>query len=480
MPHSQTELLSPEQFSLLREAIERMSGIVLGAGKVSHLDSVVRERMAATGETVAARYVERVIADSPSGGERKALVTTLLVGETSFFRTPALYDILQRKLFPEIRSAGAPFPLRIWSAGCATGEEAYSLAIAALEAFGAKSADPVRILATDLHTGFLDVAQEGIYPVSALRDASPLLVSKYFRLLPDGRFRVADEVRRLVTFEHRNLTQPFPRGSGHERFAAILCRNVMIYFRPETTRKVVASFHERLAEEGLFFLGHSETLWGISDDFRLEERDGVFFYRKRDASQAVARAVPARHDDDRRKRARGPAAPPQPRPAPAISAARAVVPPSAAFRVAPAAPPSPPPHAIPAADAVALAMVQRAEKLIDADRVEEAAAACREAIACHPGCVEGDYLLAVLLRRQGRCGEALAHAARTLLVDPLFVQGAVEIAECLDLLGRTREAEGHWQALLDLLDKPVHFPRLSPATGMTAAALRDYVAARLK
>ncbi|HEY5996403.1 MAG TPA: protein-glutamate O-methyltransferase CheR, partial [Candidatus Deferrimicrobiaceae bacterium] len=275
MPRSQTELLSPEQFSLLREAIERMSGIVLGAGKVSHLDSVVRERMEATGETVVERYVDRVIADSPESGERKALVTTLLVGETSFFRTPELYGMLQRKLLPGIRSAGVPFPLRIWSAGCATGEEAYSLAITALEAFGGNSPEPVRILATDLHAGFLDIARDGIYPASALRDASPQIVSKYFRRLPDGRFRVADEVRRLVTFEHRNLTQPFPQGSGHERFAAILCRNVMIYFGAETTRKVVAAFHDCLAEDGLFFLGHSETLWGISDDFRLEEGDGV-------------------------------------------------------------------------------------------------------------------------------------------------------------------------------------------------------------
>jgi chemotaxis protein methyltransferase CheR len=248
----------------------------------------------------------------------------------------------------------------------------------------------------------------------------------------------------------------------------------MIYFRPETTRKVVAAFHERLADDGLFFLGHSETLWGISDDFRLEERDGVFFYRKRDASAKAAAAAPEPRDDGRSRPVRARPVPKPPPPVPPRPVARAPVPPSAA-----AAPPPTPSPAAPAADAVALAMVQRAEKLMDADRVDEALALCREAVSCHPGCVEADYLQAVLLRRQGRCGEALAHAARTLLVDPLFVQGAVEIAECMDILGRTREADGHWRALLDMLDRPVHFPRLSPATGMTAAALRDYVAARL-
>ncbi len=476
-----TELLSPEQFETLRQAIERTSGIVLGAGKMSHLDSVVRERMAVCGETGFAGYLARVIADSSPGGERKALITALLVGETSFFRTPALYDILQRKLLPELATGGMSLPLRIWSAGCATGEEAYSLAISALHAFDGRSAEPVRILATDLHAGFLDAAREGIYPAFALRDASPLLVMKYFRTLPDGRLKVSDEVRRLVTFEQRNLSEPFPPVAEQDRFGAILCRNVMIYFRAETTRRVVASFHERLADGGLFFLGHSETLWGISESFRLEERDGIFYYRKRDAGRNAAAPIPAKPSARAFVRTRPPAeglgapTPIRPRPGP-VSVPDAPVPAEPSL----AAPPVPAVAHGPAADAIALAMAQRAENLIDSERPGEAESACREAIAMFPGCVEAEYLLAVLFRRSGRCDEALVHAARALIVDPLFVQAAVEIAECLSMQGKRDESAGHWRALLKMLDHPVHFPRLSPATGMTVPALREYAASRIR
>ncbi len=477
MTHRHTDHFTPEQFETLREAIERTSGIVLGIGKMSHLDSVVRERMERAGDKSFADYLARVIEDSSPDGERKALITALIVGETSFFRTPALYDVLQRKLLPEMALDSGTFPVRIWSAGCATGEEAYSLAIVALHTLEKRCAEPVRILATDLHAGFLDVAREGIYPASALRDASPLLVMKYFRTLPDGRLKVSDEVRRLVTFEQRNLSEPFPTDAGQEKFAAILCRNVMIYFRPETTRRVVASFHERLKENGLFFLGHSETLWGISEDFRLEERDGLFYYRKRDERGKAVQAVPKRTPTPSAARAR-----PSPSPGPAIVPGAAASIPAEPFRTSPPLPVVPPMPVTqgPAADSVALAMAQRAESLLDSDRVEEAEAACRDAIAMFPGCVEAEYLLAVLYRRNGRCDEAMVHAARALLVDPLFVQAGVEIAECLAIRGRRGESSDQWRALLKMLEQPVHFPRLSPATGMTASALREYAASRVR
>jgi chemotaxis protein methyltransferase CheR len=483
-PHG-SDLLTPEQFALLREAIERTSGIVLGAGKLSHLDSVVRERMHAVGDRVVADYLVRATAGAPHDAERKALVTALLVGETSFFRTPALYDVLRRKLMGGIAGDGRALPMRIWSAGCATGEEPYSLAITALQAFEGRH-EPVRILATDLHPGFLEVAREGIYPDFALRDAPEQIVRKYFRELPDGRFRVTDEVRRLVTFEQRNLAEMPTQAAAAERYSLILCRNVMIYFRSETTRKVVARFHDRLDEGGLFFLGHSETLWGISEAFRLEECDGVFFYRKRDpadpspshasaGSRSRGRAVAQAAAASGGARRSAPIPPP---------VAASGLPPVAASRppsretAPPHAPPDAPPPAAP--NAAALDAVRRAEKLMDADRVAEAEAACREALTADPGCVEAEYLLAVLLRREGRCDEARIHAARALVAEPRFVLAALEMAECLAIRGRRDDAREQWRSVAAMLEGDVLLPRLSPATGLSPAALRDYVAVRLK
>lgn len=469
-------LLTPEQFSELREAIERISGIVLGAGKLSHLDSVVRERMAQRGDADVKSYLARVAIDSSPGGERKSLVSALLVGETYFYRTPELYRALQRRLLPALHAGGLAFPLRIWSAGCSTGEEPYSIAIAALEAFGRKVPEPVRILASDLHAGFLEAAAEAAYPASALRDMPPILVSKYFTPLPDGRFRVAEEVRRLVRFEHRNLSDPARLPPVRERWAAIFCRNVMIYFGSDTTRRIVGEFHDRLVDGGLLVLGHSETLWGISEAFRLEEHEGVFCYRKQEDGAAPAPRRPADQP------ARRPAPPRNvPRAAPPVrSATPHPRPPSPASAKASLPAPAAPPPVAPAADAVALAMAQRAERTLDRDRPEEALAACLEALSLDPGCVEAEYLAAVSLRRMGRCEEALAHAARALLREPRFALAALEIAECQELLGRKKDAARQWESLLRMLEGPVRFPRLSPATGMSEAALRDYAASRAR
>ncbi|HEY3489401.1 MAG TPA: CheR family methyltransferase [Candidatus Deferrimicrobiaceae bacterium] len=479
MPQPLPELLSPEQFAALRESIERASGIVLGSAKLSHLDSAVRERMAACGDVDVTQYLARIGDSLSAEGECRALVTSLLVGETSFFRTTALYRVLERSLFPELRSGGMQLPLEFWSAGCATGEEPYSVAIAALEAFGSRIDAPVRILATDLHAGFLDVAREGVYPASALRDAPPHLVMKYFQALSDGRFRVIDAVKRLVRFEHRNLADATRHKSDPERFSAILCRNVMIYFAPGTTRKVVAGFHERLADGGLLFLGHSETLWGISEAFRLEERDGLFFYRKKNpGAPPVPQGSPVRPFPTSRRP--GPPLSGSPTRARATASAPAVA--DVPVENRPMLPPTLPvgrPTAA-GAEAAALGLALQAERMIDRDLAEEAEGACREALALDPVCPEAEYLTAVLLRRRGRCEEALMHAARALLADPLFVQGAVELAECMAILGRKSEAAAQWHSLAAMLDKPVHFPRLSPATGMTVSALRDYVASRIR
>jgi chemotaxis protein methyltransferase CheR len=401
--------------------------------------------MKACGIAHPAEYVEGVLRAPPGDGERRCLIGHMVVGETRFFRTPDMYRVLQEAILPSLVAAGHPFPLRLWSAGCATGQEPYSLAIAALEAFRGRFLEPVRVLATDLNTEFLETAARGVYPPSALRDVPPALVEKYFRPQDDGAFRVADEVRRLVTFEERNLASPLLSSFPPPQLSAIFCRNVMIYFRSDTTRRVVDRFYRNLEEGGIFFLGHSETLWGISEAFRLEETNGVFHYRKKEQEPKAPRGKAAKSEGR-------PSAAPAPPRTTAGSAARV--------------------------GEEALALVLAAEKLADRDRLDEAETACREAISLWPDCVEAEYLLAVLLRRKGNGIDALAHAERACSIDGRFILAAVEIAENLLALGRRKEAAGRWGEILRLLEGEVRFPRLSPATGMTARSLREYVAAR--
>ena len=439
--------IAPELLSFLRNLIESASGIVLGDAKLPHLSSVVRGRMAALGVPDAPGYMEFLSEGERGAAERRDLVSELLVGETSFFRTPALFQAIEKAILPGLLAQRFVSPLPIWCAGCATGEEAYSVVISALEGSRGLAA-PVRVRATDLHPRFIDAAREGIYPAQVLRNLPGRIRESWFTPLKDGRYRVTDAVRRLVDFEERNLidflSDPLPTA----RYAAIFCRNVMIYFRSDTTRRLVERFHESLFEGGVLFLGHSETLWGISEAFRLEQREKIFYYRK----------------------PRVEVCPPRPAAAPRSSGSRAT------RRQVPRAEPSPSP---PVADPPpAMKLVLSAEKLADEGRPDEAVALCRQAAALDPGCPEAEYLMAFLLRGPGRHAEALYHAERALERDPRFIFADMEAAECLGGMGRTGEAALRWKGILRAIEGNVHLPRLSVGAGISSEMLRQYVLSR--
>ncbi len=447
MPSRTRVVIPPELLSSLRNLIESSSGIVLNDSKLPHLSAVVRGRMEDLGIADAPGYMA-FLAEGEGAAELRELVSELLIGETSFFRTPVLFNTFEKAILPGLLERGGGPPLPIWCAGCATGEEAYSIAIASLEGSRGRYLVPVRIRATDLHPRFLDIAREGIYPGEALRNVPDRIKEKYFERMKDGRHRVTDEVRRLVAFEDLNLidflSSPLPPG----RYAAIFCRNVMIYFRSDTTRRLVERFHERLVPGGVLFLGHSETLWGISEAFRLEQREKVFFYRKPPAENGLSRPGAAHRLSGK----------------------------SASPRIAPRAEPPPAP---PVEPSPAMKLVLSAERLANAGRFEDAVAMCRQAASSDPGNPEAEYLISFLLRGRGRHAEALYHAERALVRDPRFVFADMEAAECLSGMGRTVEAASRWNRILRAIEGTVRLPRLSAGSGISPQMLRQYVLARL-
>jgi chemotaxis protein methyltransferase CheR len=442
--------IPPELLSSLRNRIESASGIVLGDAKLPHLSAVVRGRMATLGLPDAPAYMGFLSEGEKGTAERRDLVSELLVGETSFFRTPVLFQAFEKAILPGLLEQGFVSPLPIWCAGCATGEEAYSVAIAALEGSRGRHAVPIQVRATDLHPRFIDTAREGIYPAPALRNLPGQIREMYFERMKDGRHRVTDAVRRLVSFEELNLIDFLSDPLPSARYAAIFCRNVMIYFRSDTTRRLVERFHESLFEGGVLFLGHSETLWGISEVFRLELREKIYFYRKPRAEVSPPRRATA-------PRSSGEASVPR------RGIGRAETPP-------------PPPVAD---SSPAMKLVLSAERLADEGRLEEAVAMCRQATALDRGCPEPEYLMAFLLRGIGRHADALDHAEQALERDPRFVFAAMEAAECLCGMGRTGEAELRWKGILRAIEGDVHLPRLSVSAGISPQMLRQYVLSRL-
>jgi chemotaxis protein methyltransferase CheR len=441
--------IAPELLSSLRNLIESASGVVLDDAKLPHLSAVVRGRMTGLGIPDAPGYMEFLSEGGRGAAERRDLVSEFLVGETSFFRTPFLFHAFEKAILPGLLEQPFVSPLPIWCAGCATGEEAYSVAIAALEGSRGRYSVPVSVRASDLHTRFLDIAREGIYAGQSLRDLPGRIRERYFEPLGDGRFRVVEKVRRLVDFGEMNLIDFLSAPPEPPKYAAIFCRNVTIYFRSDTTRRLVERFHKSLFDGGVLFLGHSETLWGISEAFRLEQRENIFYYRKSHASIR----------------------PPPPAAAPRSSGS------SVPRRAVPRAEPPPPP--LVGDSSPAMKLVLSAERLADEGRFEEAVAICRQAAALDPGCPEAEYLMAFLLRGRGRYAEALFHAERALERDPQFVFADMEAAECLCGMGRDGEAAPRWKGILRAIEGNVRLPRLSVGAGISPQMLRQYVLSRL-
>jgi chemotaxis protein methyltransferase CheR len=272
-------LLSPEQFGRLRNLLADYSGVYLDNARQRVLEAGLMQRLEATNTDLAS--YESCLRGPGGGDELRQFAELVLNHETFFFRNMPHLRALREVLLPEIhhrKPIGAP--IRIWSAGCATGEEAYSLAITALETFGRPLSRPIEIWATDLSEPALSRARAGLYRGRALGNLSPEQLVRYFRPYNDS-YAVGDVLRALVRFETLNLLDPLP--SCANGVDIIFCQNVTIYFQLETCRKLFQRFYDCLPDHGLLCLGFSETLWNIFDGFRSREVAGAYVYYKQPA-----------------------------------------------------------------------------------------------------------------------------------------------------------------------------------------------------
>lgn len=268
--------LRPEQFLRMRDLLAGYSGVYLDTTYQRVLETGLERRLRATSADLAS--YERYIGSSAGRDELRRLAELVLNHETFFFRNGPHMRALQEVLLPELhrrKQVGAP--IRIWSAGCSTGEEAYSLAILAHETLGRLPTRPVEIWATDLSESALQKARAGFYRGRAIGNLPPDLLRRYFHPRGDG-YVVADALRSLVRFELLNLLEPFP--SSVQGVDIIFCQNVTIYFQLETCRKLIERFYECLPVGGLLFLGFSETLWNVFDRFQSREVAGAYVYYK--------------------------------------------------------------------------------------------------------------------------------------------------------------------------------------------------------
>lgn len=206
-------------------------------------------------------------------------VTTNL---TRFFRNEAQFEVLEQVILPElIRRKGAQKRLSIWSAGCSTGEEPYTIALSLLKVLPDARSWDLHIHASDISLRTLMVAKQGFYETSRVTHIPPDLLAKYFINLQDG-YEVGPELKKLIRFDYHNLQH----STNLREMDIIFCRNVIIYFEESTQEKVVQSFYDTLGPKGYLFLGHSESLFSMKTRFQLYKSDKTTLYYKDEGSSS--------------------------------------------------------------------------------------------------------------------------------------------------------------------------------------------------
>ncbi|MCC6302171.1 MAG: protein-glutamate O-methyltransferase CheR [Gammaproteobacteria bacterium] len=272
----QRELIFTDaDFDFIRRLVADKTGIALSEQKRELVYGRLAKRLRSLDLQTFAQYCDFVQDDA---GELHELVNAITTNLTSFFREPYHFDYLRDTLLPELlrRNAGS-CRLRLWSAGCSTGEEPYSIAMVLRDALPSGQGWDAKILATDIDSNVLARAESGIYAEERVKGVPEQYLRRCFRRGQGdnaGMLRVGDETRSLITFRPLNLMQEWPMKGP---FDVIFCRNVVIYFDKPTQRRLFNRYADLLVDGGHLFIGHSETLFKVCDRFTLIGRT---IYRK--------------------------------------------------------------------------------------------------------------------------------------------------------------------------------------------------------
>lgn len=280
--------LSTEEFFMLRNLIYKKAGIFFEPRKIYFVKKRVEKRMDSLQLESVSDYIDCLNYQDRDGRELQTLLNSLTTNETYFFRESNQLDAFVKFNLPDRlkeKKRKGDFNLRIWSAGCSSGEEPYTLAMLLLESLENPRIWKIQILATDIDTQILQKAQEGLYDEHSVRNVSPEALKKYFLVSTDG-FRVRANIKEMVSFVHMNLYD-HQAVSRIRNVDFLFCRNVLIYFDDASRKAVVADFYDALAEGGYIYLGHSEALTRIHSAFAIR-RAGGFIVHQKIAQEAIS------------------------------------------------------------------------------------------------------------------------------------------------------------------------------------------------
>ena len=425
--------------------VEARAGLHFPRERWADLDRALRGVAADLGSDNVEDCANRFASERASREELDVLFSRLTIGETYFFRDPSAFEILQQRVLPELIRArrSSAKRLRIWSAGCCTGEEPYSIAIAVSRALADIADWEVTIVGTDINSRFLQKAEAGIYNKWSFRATTEELKTRYFHRTAQDGFEVIPAIKKLVTFACVNLVEDvFPSLlTNTNAMDVIFCRNVLMYFSPDQAKKVAASLHRALVEDGWLFPSGTEASRELYGQFTPVNVPGTIVYRRTGPPPAPALLSPSTAPAP----VSLPERPPPRSPAPAIRADPT--------------PPQPPPPA------------ERARQLANEGRLEAALAACDEALESDKLAPVPHYLRGLILQEQGAHDAAMVALRRALYLDPAFILAHFALGNLMRRDGRARDAARCFEntrALLRGYDPGAVLPE---ADGLTAERL---------
>ncbi|QTA88049.1 CheR family methyltransferase [Desulfonema magnum] len=274
--------ITANEFESLSDLIYHKTGIRFEPKKLYFVSKRIQKRMEALGTETASEYIRILRFADPVNHEFQRLTDLLTINETYFFRDfPQLQAFGEHCLldYSEEKAARGDRSLRIWSAGCSTGEEPYTLGIIILEMLDHPSAWDINITAGDIDLGALKKAKKGVYDDRSLRDVPPSYLQRHFQKRQNGLYSISPKVRNMVRFEHINLSdkKEIRKKMG---FDFIFCRNLLIYFDDISRKHLVDQFYVALKPGGYIFLGSSESVGRISTAFKIRRAGGYIVYYK--------------------------------------------------------------------------------------------------------------------------------------------------------------------------------------------------------
>ena len=455
-------LLTEPELEKISAHIAAGMGLNFPPSNWRNLEQNLRTAARELGFTDVQECIARFTSAPPSQEFIASLAPYLTIGETYFLREISCFEILEKQVIPEIikNRQGKEQRLRIWSAGCATGEEAYSLAILLDKMAETLRGWKISILATDINPLVLNKAREGVYTNWSFRKTPPDFRENYFRRTEDGRFALIPKIKEMVTFSSLNLISDSYSSLGADTNAmdVIFCRNVLMYFTPQLAGKVVEQYRRCLLDGGSLFVSSCETSSPFFIGFAPVHSPGATFYQKKGKGRTETTAAPP------------PPLPEIPHPTSAYQEALTLYT-QGAYKEA--------------AERVFFQLARnkndpRALTLLcriyaDQGRLSEALTFSSQALAIDMLSAELHYLRAVILQEQGLDDESAASFKKALYLEQDLVLAHFALAKLEQRKGKNRESRIHFSNALSLLGRYRPDDVIPESDGMVAGQLKEII-----